>query len=28
VHVLRGEADPALFHHVPEGVRREDVRRG
>jgi len=22
VHVLRGEADPALFHHVPEGVRR------
>ena len=28
VHVLRGEADPALFHHVPEGVRREGVRRG
>ncbi len=22
VHVLRGEADAALFHHVPEGVRR------
>jgi len=22
VHVLRGEADPALFHRVPEGVRR------
>jgi DtxR family Mn-dependent transcriptional regulator len=22
VHVLRGEADPVLFHRVPEGVRR------
>jgi DtxR family Mn-dependent transcriptional regulator len=22
VHTLRGEADPALFHRVPEGVRR------
>jgi hypothetical protein len=22
VHVLRGEADAALFHRVPEGVRR------